>query len=120
MLFHSPLIETIFRDLNGSYIDWHNPRQNFQTADDGSVLLTLEVPGKKPEDIDVSVENHVLSVKIKGKAIRSYELSEAIDLDRIEARTEYGMLTITLPKKEKAVRKIPVLTTLEITKSLKE
>lgn len=120
MLFHSPLINTLFHDLNGSYDLGWSQKSNIQTADDGTLLLTLEVPGKRPEDIEVSVENQILSVKVKGRTLKSYELSDIIDLDRIEARTEYGLLTVSLPKKERAVRRIPVLTTLESTKVLNE
>lgn len=110
MLFQSPLIDTLFRDLNGSlYNTGWSQRSSLETADNGDVLLTIEVPGRRPEDIEVSVENKVLSLKVKDKPLRSYDLSDAIDIDNIIAKTEYGVLTVTLPKKEKAIRKIPVL-----------
>lgn len=101
------LIDTVFKTLED--LDW-SFRQHFET-DEKQVLLTLELPGKKPEDIEVNVENKILTIGLKGKELRRYRLADSIDQDGISAKTEHGVLTVTLPRKQEAkpaARKITV------------
>ena len=90
------------------------------------IQVLLELPGMKPEDIELSLENNVLTVsgekqeeRNEGDETRTYHLSERrwgrfsrsfvlpreVDPDKIEARFENGVLTITVPKTEKARRR---------------
>lgn len=76
--------------------------------------FSLNVPGYKPENISVSVDQGVLSVSAKQdrKSFeRSYRLPGDIDVDAITAKTEYGVLTISLPRKSKPAAKVIPVTT---------
>lgn len=83
--------------------------------------IVAELPGVRPEDVKLSVENGVLTLRGEkrqeeeskpdtvhryersfGAFQRSFQLPSSVDADRIEARVEHGMLTVTLPKAEKA------------------
>jgi len=87
--------------------------QSFKMLDSGAVELSIELPGIDPQDISVDVQNDILNVNLKGKLLRSYELSDAVDTDSIAAGSKFGVLTVTLPMKSKAASKkvIPVLYT---------
>lgn len=82
-------------------------------------IVNASVPGVKPEDIDVTVSDNVLTIKgetkeekeVKeanyhlrerrvGSFMRSIALPSAVKSDAIEAVNEQGVLTLTLPKSE--------------------
>jgi HSP20 family protein len=87
-----------------------------------------ELPGVKSEDVKLSIENNVLTIggekrqeaEAKTERVHRYErsygvferafaLPNSVDPDKIEARYENGILTVTVPKIEKArPREIPV------------
>jgi HSP20 family protein len=85
------------------------------------LALTFEVPGIKPEDVDVRVENNTLTVKgersfsneVKeenfrrierrfGSFVRSFTLPQTVDTEQVKAHAEHGVLVIELPKKAAA------------------
>ena len=85
------------------------------------IRLVAEVPGVKPEDVKISVEGNLLTIKgtkeqvaeEKAEKIHRYErtygafertfrLSASIDAHAIQATCDLGVLTITLPKAETA------------------
>ncbi len=74
--------------------------------------VEIPVPGYKPEQIDVTVEDRVLTVtgKTERRSFqRSILLPEEIDAETIEAKVEHGMLTLGLHLHPKAQpRKIEV------------
>ena len=92
--------------------------------------LTAELPGMKPEDVDISISGNTLTIKGEfteqqegerknvhfserryGKFQRSTTLPAAVDVDKVEASFENGVLKLSLPKKEQAKPKqIPVKT----------
>jgi HSP20 family protein len=68
---------------------------------------TVEIPvaGYKPEQIDVTLEDGVLTVSGKNdkrQFARSLTVPDDVDHERIEARVEDGMLTLTLTLLPKA------------------
>ena len=86
--------------------------------------ITAELPGMDEKDVEVKLVNNVLTVKGDkkeeseekkagyylserrfGAFERSFRLPEDIDLDKIGARFEKGVLTINLPKSEGAAKK---------------
>jgi HSP20 family protein len=78
----------------------------------------FEVPGACAKCVKVEVKNSTLTIEAEsclerhGKPVlfkRSFELSDAVDLDNIKAKTQDGVLTLILPKSESAqVKKIAV------------
>ena len=83
------------------------------------VLLLAELPGVRPNDVDVRFENGELTIHGrrlpsnagKKRALWEYEpahyhrafrLSEDVAADRIEAELKNGVLTVRLPKAETA------------------
>ena len=98
------------------------------TEGENSFKLLADIPGVKPEDIDVSMDNGVLTVKGErnteektekenfrraerkhGVFYRRFTLPETANADKIEAHSEHGVLQITIPKQEVAqARRISV------------
>lgn len=98
------------------------------TETDTSFVVQMEVPGVKKEDLDVTVEQNVLTVAGKrereevreteeqiwrerefGRFVRSVRLPQAVRAPDIQAAFTDGVLTITLPKAEEALKsRVPV------------
>ena len=87
--------------------------------DSDMVTVTANIPGVDPENIDVTIEGEVLSIKadIKseeqceasdylvrerrtGSFSRLLRLSDIVDTENVEPTYESGVLTITLPMLE--------------------
>ncbi len=95
------------------------PAVNIWEADD-AVMVELEVPGLKGDQVDVSVVGNQLSLKIErpelkqegvtyhrrerpiGSFTRVLRLPVEVDADRVQAELTDGVLTIALPKAENA------------------
>jgi HSP20 family protein len=97
----------------------------FETQD--ALKVILEMPGVDKDGIEVRVENDVLTIDGQvdfskydgltpvyteynvGNYTRTFQLSNQIDQDRISADLQDGVITLVLPKAEKAKpRKIKV------------
>ncbi|OQA88448.1 MAG: 18 kDa heat shock protein [Lentisphaerae bacterium ADurb.Bin242] len=74
-------------------------------------ILSLEVPGANAKTVTVEVKNQLLTVEAKSTLChcgapllykRSFQLSDAVDVEHITAKTQDGVLTLTLPKSERA------------------
>jgi HSP20 family protein len=84
-------------------------------------VLQADIPGVKPEDIDISMENGVLTIKgekktdarIKhegykriertyGSFYRRFSLPDTANSEAISAKSKYGVLEIVIPKREAA------------------
>lgn len=114
--------------LNQRDDSW-SPRVDVSETD-AAFFVRAEIPSVRPEDIDVRVENQVLTIagekrreekqegeswtvleRSHGSFARSFRLPAEVDAESIEARAEHGVLTVRLPKQEKAVpRKIDIKT----------
>ncbi len=76
---------------------------------DDSFVVTAEVPGVAKEDIDVSVEDAVVTIqaeikqhdehKEEGRVLRS-ELPSGVKTDDAKATYDNGVLKLTLPKQK--------------------
>jgi len=96
--------------------------------DDKAFTLLADIPGVDPKDIEISMEKGVLTIKgerqsesveekenyrrverLSGQFYRRFTLPDSADADNIEAKSEHGVITITIPKQEVAVsRRIEV------------
>lgn len=94
---------------------------------DTALILQADVPGVRKEDVEINLDQDVLTINGRvaiddyeglrpvysefnvGNFFRRFTLGETIDQEAITADMEEGVLTVTLPKKEKAQpRKITV------------
>jgi HSP20 family protein len=120
--------------LNSIFSDFARPELGQETLAAGSfipavdiyedeqkLMLKLEVPGVKQEDLDIQIENQTLTVKGQrnfesgekeenfhrierrfGSFVRSFTLPSTVDAGSISARYDAGVLQIQLAKKEAA------------------
>lgn len=107
--------------VNGARAGWVPAMDIVETDDE--IRCTIEVPGIRHEDIGVSVQGNVLRVtgtkraerregdgdgayrlfeRRYGRFERRLTLPERVDIERIVARYEHGVLTLILPKAEAA------------------
>ena len=89
--------------------------------DDGQIVVKASLPGLQVEDIDVTIEDGVLTITAEtstesednnenylvrerrsGKFRRALRLPKTADADKADPKFEHGVLTITLPKLEEA------------------
>lgn len=110
-----------FRDFGVATADtWVPPVDIYQTGDH-EIVLKAELPDMVREDIDVTVENFVLTIKgdkklagdVKeeqfhhverryGTFSRSFSLPQTMDAGKVSAEYKSGVLTVRLPLREEA------------------
>jgi len=98
------------------------------SEDEKAFTLRADIPGVEPKDIEISMEKGVLTIKGErqsenveekenyrrverqsGQFYRRFTLPDSADANKIEAKSEHGVLTVTIPKQEVAVsRRIEV------------
>jgi HSP20 family protein len=92
------------------------PVDIYETENALSVIVDL--PGVQKEDVDINADQDILTIKGKVKYeppkgvirsefglldfFRQFQLSDEVDQAKITAESKNGVLTITLPKAEKA------------------
>ena len=85
-------------------------------------IVQASLPGIKPDDVNISIHNNVLSIEGErkeeqerkegervlfsehryGRFSRAFSLPAAVDADHAEAEFQHGMLRLTIPKAEAA------------------
>ena len=84
--------------------------------EDGNLVVRADVPGIKPEEVEIEVENDILTVSGKheeekeekgkdylrrerrvGSFSRSLALPPGVDAKKIEAKTHDGVVEVTIP-----------------------
>ena len=106
------------RLLGGFAVRRGFPAMNL-SAGEGEAVLVAEVPGVAREDIKLTVEDGVLTVEVErraepvsekdvvhraervtGRFARSVHLPFEVEAEKIAAKVENGLLTVTLPRRE--------------------
>ena len=124
-----PSVERFFGEVgevsDGGWSAIRLPKTNIQETEEAFVF-TMEMPGLSRQDVEVNLEGDTLVVKggkseqseTKGLLRREYRatrfertftVGNVVDRDRVKAKMEDGILTVSLPKTpEKVGRKIDV------------
>lgn len=75
-------------------------------------VISCDVPGVDPKDIQLTIEGDTVSVRAERKTAHNTTLIEhtytvsGVDAERADARCDKGVLTLTLPKAESAKKRI--------------
>ena len=99
---------------------WMPPVDIYQNGDH-ELVLKAEIPDMSREDIDITVENFVLTIKGEKKLAntvkeeqyhhverrygtfsRSFSLPQTVDAGKVSAEYKNGVLTVRLPLREEA------------------
>jgi len=89
--------------------------------EENQFLIQADLPGIEPKDVEITMDKNVLTLKGErhqeteegkngyrrvertyGTFYRRFSLPETADAERIQARSDNGVLTISIPKQEKA------------------
>ncbi len=125
------LVDDFFESFLDSFnampnVSWSPSIDLEETKND--YIIHAELPGMNKKDIDISIENDVLTISgekkervqtkdsncliseiASGNFSRSFRLPSQIDPDKIEAKWENGVLVVKIPKSEVAKsRKIEI------------
>jgi HSP20 family protein len=96
---------------------WSMPLDVCQEGD--NMMVYASIPGVNPDDIDISIEDNVLTIRGQTKAeyeghngnylmrecrtgsfYRALRLPDTVDFDKAQTHYEHGVLRITFPKVE--------------------
>ena len=93
------------------------PPVDIYETPEGLVVLA-DLPGVGPSDLELRLEGNILTIQGKAKPVfmgepiyreyelanffRQFELSEGVDQGKISAGLKHGVLTLQLPRAEKA------------------
>ena len=124
-------LDRMLDDVMGSAFGTATNPRTFDPAIDvrtseNEVVFHCDVPGVKQDDLEVTLENHVLTIKgtrkfdsqeneqvMLGRAYgafnRSFTLPDTLDEENLAANLAEGVLTVRIPKQPKAKpRKIQI------------
>jgi HSP20 family protein len=107
-----------FRHMSTRLAEWVAPASEASSGD-GAYRITMELPGVAEDDIALSVEGGVVTVKGEKKTereekgdtwyfserqygafSRSFRLPDDADPEGVKAELKDGVLTVTLPRRE--------------------
>jgi HSP20 family protein len=137
-------LDRMFDDVMGSMLGAATNSQSFNLALDvlttnDELVVTCDVPGVKSEDLEITLENHVLTIKgarnweskeseesrhmVLGRSYgafaRSITLPQYLDEEKLEASLSDGVLRIRIPKHPKA-KPVKIAISTQQEKQLKE
>lgn len=109
-------------DKQWPFTAWTPPCDIYET--DKEIVLKMELPEMRKEDVHVTLENNVLSLRGErkfeeavnrenyhrierkyGEFIRIFTLPTFVEGSKVVAEFKEGMLTVTLPKNAAAIRR---------------
>ena len=113
-------LRQVFGDADASLAGAFSPALDVEENDE-AFTLHIELPGVSAEDVDVSIEENVLTVSGErqfysdkdadgfrrversfGRFHRAVRLPDRVDPDKVSAGYKDGLLTVTVPKAESA------------------
>lgn len=120
-------------EINRLFSSFSNTESSSATADwvpnvdineyDESFQLFVDVPGVDPKDVDITLDNGVLTIsgerrefrnadesnmvrrraeRLRGRFYRRFILPDTVDADNVKASDRHGVLEISIPKQAKA------------------
>ena len=115
-LLGSPFTNRSLFGENMSALEWAPALDVHET--DNDFVINVELPGIDPKDVELTIDNNVLTVRGEkrterkeddqrrfhivertyGQFIRSFRLPKDVDESKIEANFEHGVLTVAIPK----------------------
>jgi HSP20 family protein len=91
------------------------------TEDSNGIQISMELPGVAPDQVRLSLENNILTVRGEkkpqvegggdrvhrferkyGQFERAFVLPNTVDPEQVDARYEHGVLFVSVPKAERA------------------
>lgn len=125
-----PSLYDPFRNIATRVADWLNPASE-ASGGAGAYTINIELPGVSEDDIDLTVENDVVTVRGEKKTEesrsgdtwffserqygafrRSFRLPKDADGAKVEAHMKDGVLSVTIPRLGKddtgAARKVEI------------
>lgn len=126
-------------EINRVFSSWSNNESTSATADwmpgvdinefDNSFELHVDLPGVDPKDVEITLDNGVLTIsgersyekkeedgmirrrseRAYGRFYRRFILPDTVDAENVKATDRHGVLQISIPKQAKALpRRIKV------------
>jgi HSP20 family protein len=111
--------EALDRSPEGSLASWAPAVDIYETEHE--LVVKADLPDVKPEELDVRVENNILTIRGErkfekkvnednylrversyGSFSRSFSLASTVNTEAIKADYKDGVLTLTVPKREEA------------------
>ncbi|MBI9016718.1 MAG: Hsp20/alpha crystallin family protein [Phycisphaerae bacterium] len=108
-------INSLFGNFPDHYSGQYPAINVWQNHDD--TIITAEIPGVKSEDLDIDVQGETLTIRGQRKIhelqddekyhrqerenssfVRAIQLPYHIDVDKVRAKLEKGLLQLTLPR----------------------
>ncbi|MEW5805068.1 MAG: Hsp20/alpha crystallin family protein [bacterium] len=119
----SRMVDEFFGPMEGMRSAMWSPSLDITETED-KVTATVELPGIRPEDMDISISDNILTIRGEkreerkaeegyayccerqyGEFRRSVELPSSVNSERVNATYRNGILTIEMPKSEEMKRK---------------
>jgi HSP20 family protein len=111
--------ETFDRSEGGNLTPWAPAVDIYET--EHNLVVKADLPDIKPEELDIRVENNILTIRGErkfekkveennylrverayGSFSRSFSLANTVNTEAIQADYQNGVLTLSIPKREEA------------------
>jgi len=102
------LLDSVFETETAN--TWSGNVNVFRKDNEDGIVMEFSVPGLTKEDLTILVDGDILRISYKTdedksnfiKSFeRSYSIGDDLDIKKIGAKVENGVLTVTLPKDKK-------------------
>ncbi|MFO8026564.1 MAG: Hsp20/alpha crystallin family protein [Opitutales bacterium] len=103
-------VGSIFDDFFSNAVGYNQPAADLY-EDEHNYYARFELPGLKKDEVDLELENSVLTIsnvekekseegEVRTSFRRSISVPDGVDLEKVSASLEDGVLTVTMPKAE--------------------